>query len=402
MGALVVSGATVYAGGTFAMAGGQSRAGLAAIDAATGAVTSWNANLTRSDPFQPEVRTLALGGTTLYVGGSFSSILGQNRGGLVAIDTATGGLTGWTPPSGLSADVLVARDAAVYIAGQFFGLVGGQPRNRLAALDATSGALLPWNPDANNTVTTLVVSGTTAYVGGAFTTVGGQGRLHLAAIDTTSGGVTPWNPQANSDVTALAAYGNVVYAGGGFSAAGVGLPTRNYLAALDATNGSATAWDPFPNGATTINTLLAVDGTIYVGGAFTVMGTLPQARFAAIAADPHVAAPSAVTSAARAISATGATLAGLVSTNGHATTAGFQLTTTSGDYRAARTIAATPSPIAGIGPVVISATVDLLAPRTTYYYRVAAANDLGTSYGGEQQFATLAYNIFLPDIRATP
>ncbi|GIW09481.1 MAG: hypothetical protein KatS3mg061_0538 [Dehalococcoidia bacterium] len=42
--ALAVSGSTVYVGGGFTSVGGQTRNRLAALDAATGNVTSWNPN----------------------------------------------------------------------------------------------------------------------------------------------------------------------------------------------------------------------------------------------------------------------------------------------------------------------------------------------------------------------
>ncbi len=91
--------------------------------------------------------------------------------------------------------------------------VGGQTRNRLAALDATSGAATAWNPNASSAVNALAVTGGVVYAGGLFTTVGGQPRSRLAALDASSGAATAWNPNANSLVNALAVAGGVVYAG---------------------------------------------------------------------------------------------------------------------------------------------------------------------------------------------
>jgi hypothetical protein len=64
-----VSGSTVYVGGAFTSIGGQVRGHIAAIDVATGTPNSWNPNA------DDDVDALALGGDgTLYAGGAFSSI----------------------------------------------------------------------------------------------------------------------------------------------------------------------------------------------------------------------------------------------------------------------------------------------------------------------------------------
>jgi len=56
-----------HAGGWFTGIGGTSQANLAAVDATTGAVTSWAPQL------DSEVMCMALSGATLYVGGRFST-----------------------------------------------------------------------------------------------------------------------------------------------------------------------------------------------------------------------------------------------------------------------------------------------------------------------------------------
>lgn len=63
-----------------------------------------------------------------------------------------------------------------------FSTIGGQPRARLAALDATTGLATAWDPGSNNPVLALAVSGSTVYAGGAFTTIGGKVRQGLAVF----------------------------------------------------------------------------------------------------------------------------------------------------------------------------------------------------------------------------
>ena len=63
-----VSGSTVYAGGYGARIGGQPRNGIAALDATTGAASAWNPN---AQPADSGVGAIAVSGSTVYAGGKF-------------------------------------------------------------------------------------------------------------------------------------------------------------------------------------------------------------------------------------------------------------------------------------------------------------------------------------------
>jgi hypothetical protein len=69
--ALAVAGDTVYAGGSFTTVGGQARNNLAALDATTGAATAWNPNVVGGvGPFGFSwVGALAVAGDTVYAAG---------------------------------------------------------------------------------------------------------------------------------------------------------------------------------------------------------------------------------------------------------------------------------------------------------------------------------------------
>ena len=69
-----MAGTKVYAGGIFSFIGGQTRFGLAEIDAASGAVTAWNASLNVN-----HVGALVVDGSTLFIGGGFTQVGGQPR-----------------------------------------------------------------------------------------------------------------------------------------------------------------------------------------------------------------------------------------------------------------------------------------------------------------------------------
>jgi filamentous hemagglutinin family protein len=98
--------------------------------------------------------------------------------------------------------------------------------------------------------------------------------------------------------------------------------------------------------------------------------------------------PIVTTNAASAVTATGATLNGTVSSNGATTTVTFQygLTTAYGS-----TATAAQSPLAsGASGVSVSAAVGGLTCNTLYHFRVVGANTNGTTNGADATFTTAA------------
>ena len=272
--ALAVSGSTVYVGGWFTTIGGQTRNRIAALDATTGAATAWNPNA------NSYLNVLAVSGNVVYVGGAFDSIGGRARNHIAALDATTGIATAWKPDAnGIVSDLAVS--GSVVYAGGSFGTIGAQARNYIAALDATTGAPTDWDPNPSASVRCLAVSGSTVYVGGDFGSIGGQARNYIAALDATTGTATAWNPNASGPVNVLAVSGSTVYAGGSFT--GIGGQTRNCIAALDATTGAATAWNPNANGSNgSVGDLAVSGGTLYAGGAFWSIGGQARSYIAAL------------------------------------------------------------------------------------------------------------------------
>jgi len=213
--ALAVSGSTIYAGGTFQNIGAvtpQPRPYLAALDASTGAALLWNPSPDDS------VDALVVSGSTVYAGGTFANVDGHSHSRLVAID-ASGAPASWdagvSGTFGPAVDALAVSGSTVYAGGSFTS-IGGQSRNDLAALDGTTGTATSWDPNANHTVNALAVFGSVVYAGGSFTSIGGQTRDYLAGLDV-SGNATGIDPEPNSDVDALAVAGNTLDVGGQFT-----------------------------------------------------------------------------------------------------------------------------------------------------------------------------------------
>ena len=249
----------------FTPIGGQTRNRIAALDASTGLATTWNPNASNA------VNTIAINGSTVYVGGNFTSIGGQTRNRIAALDASTGLATAWNPNASNTVTTIAINGSTVYAGGTFTS-IGGQTRNRIAALDAATGLATAWDPNAGSTVTVIAINGSTIYAGGNFSSIGGQTRNLIAALDASTGLATAWNPNAGNTVNTIAINGSTVYAGGSFTS--IGGQTRNRIAALDASTGLATAWDP--NAANTVSTIAVNGSSLFVGGSFGTIAGGPR------------------------------------------------------------------------------------------------------------------------------
>jgi trimeric autotransporter adhesin len=244
------------------------------------------------------VTALLLHGPTLYVGGNFLNVNGEERWRLAAVDGVTGKLTSWNPRLGSAnlVEALACSGMVIYVGG-VFELVNatiipgtglrGEGRRSLAAVDTGTGLATPWNPNIpNGEVMTLGIAGSVVYAGGSFDQVGVVGqdviRLDLAAFDQGSGVATPWNPTVRGIdgdvVSALNLSENIVYVGGRFRQIG-GQP-RDNLAALDVVSGLATNWN-FPTN-DTVSTFFDDGERLYIGGLFTTIGGQSRGRLAAV------------------------------------------------------------------------------------------------------------------------
>ncbi len=270
---------TVYIAGGFWTIGGMMRRSLAAVDIATGTVTSWNPGADAGG-----VQCIALAGNTLYAGGYFYNAGGAQRKGLAAISTVTSKATAWDPnPSANAIQDIKVNGNTIYVCGAFSS-IGGQARANIAAIDAATGLATNWNPMADDHVFAMELSGNSIFASGRFASIGGQKRPYIACLDAKTGMATSWSASVNHWVSAMAINAGTIYLGGSFSSAG-GV-WRSCLAAIDTATGKPTAWDPnvsTPNGMSSgISALVQNGNTIYVGGNFSFVGGKPRYNLAAV------------------------------------------------------------------------------------------------------------------------
>ena len=268
--ALVLSGDTLYAGGSFQQIDDQPRDCIAALDATTGKATAWNPGA------NGDVYALALSGHTVYVGGRFTQIGGKARTRIAALAAAGGAATAWDPGADNNVNALAIRGNEVYAGGDFT-TIAGQPRDRVAAFKLADGGLTAWDPGADGGVRALAVGDDTVYAGGDFSVIGGEDRNRIAALDADDGAADPaWDPGADDSVHALAVSGNRVYAGGKFTT--IGGQDRTSIAALDAASGEVIDWNPGADGS--VGSLAVSGDMLHVGGEFSLIAGQPRGGYA--------------------------------------------------------------------------------------------------------------------------
>jgi hypothetical protein len=278
--AIAVSGSTVFLGGSFTKVGGKGHQRLAAVDATTGAPIA-----TFKPTIDAEVLTLSLSGSDVYAGGMFTTINGATHDYIAALNTSTGALdpafTGQADAGVLASTI---EGGKLVIGGNFANVDGGS-QNHIAALNPTTGATLPWGTHTPYDVVALASDSAGVYVAGAGT--GGN----FAAFNPSTGSMT-WQGGTNGNVQAITVFNGEVYAGGHYTdycgpQGGQHTCTnpipRSKILAVDETTGTLQSWAPSVNSALGVFALDGGAGFLELGGDFTKVAGTAQQGFAAFA-----------------------------------------------------------------------------------------------------------------------
>jgi hypothetical protein len=189
------------------------------------------------------VDAVEISGNAVYVGGIFTHAVREaqtaNRANLMAVELATGNLLPFVADTNGSVNAIASDGTSLYIGGTFT-TVNGVPRSRLAKINLATSAVDPdFNPNVGNIVHDMVVVGGRLFLVGEFNSVNGVERRRAAAVNTTTGGVDMgFDPSVDGKVQAIAASpdGSVIYLGGNFTE--VGTTSRQNLAKVNASTGA--------------------------------------------------------------------------------------------------------------------------------------------------------------------
>ena len=230
---LALAGRTLYGGGYR----------VEALDAATGA-QRWLAHVNGRQGVSPSQQTRAPStwaatsqGSTTRHALRWLRLIRAPAGYLLRPPTLRGG------PPGVTVQALALAGRRLYVGASPLTSIGGQKRRGLAALDARSGRLTPWIPATADgyrpgsgvgDVETILVTH------GQVLTAGHDG---FGVTDARSGEIKPWMYDLHGVGYRFAAFDNTVYLAGGcrnsFDSV-AGLP-RNNLAAINLRTGKFAA-----------------------------------------------------------------------------------------------------------------------------------------------------------------
>ncbi len=335
-GAFAAAGGGWYVWGDFKYVGGLRRDQLVRLTA-NGAVHPWDARINGG------LQQIALSGNVLYLTGCFSSVLGQPRSYVAAIDLATGlllpfsveffydhgsyacgqpqwlqvmagkvhiyggyeyingtlasqvwldGMTGSIIPDPFTVNGLIHRivehNGLAYVLGTFTS-INGEPRDELAIVDPFTGALQPVTfTVSGGVVKDLRPDGDLLYLIGTFSSVNGELRPRVAQIDLLTAQVTPWSPQtAAGSVSALELANDVVYISGSFST--VSGEQRYGMAAVDPVSAQLLQWQ---HQRSTPGSLLGTNGSQLFAGVSGISVQVQSGSRRIVALDVTTAHPT--------------------------------------------------------------------------------------------------------------
>ena len=224
-----------------ALAGVVVAAALAAtaVPASADAGTLFSPNATDGWGQDGTAWAVAITGSTVYVGGSFTHAVhnaqAELRTNLMAV-TTNGDLLPFAATTDAAVRAIATMPDGSFFIGGDFTMVNNTPRSHLAKFDA-AGNLTSFSVAVPKTVRDLLVIGDKLYLAGDFGKIGPDVRKYAAAVDAGSGALDPtFTPTFSGKTYALAYNGTTLYVGGNFVT--VNSSPRSYLAGLNAVNGS--------------------------------------------------------------------------------------------------------------------------------------------------------------------
>jgi hypothetical protein len=257
---IAVSGTTVYIGGDFTDLGGNPDIDyIARWDG-----TNWSPLLSGTAGLTSTVHAIVLSGTEVIAGGAFQNAGGNSNANYLARWNGTqwtGFISGTTGGISNTVFTLALSGTHVYAGGAFIGAGSNPNADYIAYWDGGWRNLGTSPNNLNGNVYTIVFSGTHVYAGGAFANFSRIAYWNGSNWTALGGGLTTGN------VYAITIVGNNVYAGGDFT-----VGTIDRIARFDG------SWNPLGGGVSagsTVSATLLLGNKILVGGTFNTAGGNP-------------------------------------------------------------------------------------------------------------------------------
>lgn len=285
--AIAMIGDNIYAAGSFLNASGDADADNIAMFNATAVTPAW-------EPLDVGlgsgvVHALAVHNNTLYAGGEFVNVDGDNTIDYVAKWNGSS----WSSVGSLGGDgalnhavrALAVKNGTLYAAGDFTDADGDPEADYVAKFNGTdwvqlggSGGLGALNRPAYS----LLVDGPDIVVGGDFDDADNVAdTAHIAKWGGGAWSALGPNSDLGDDVLALASDGSNIYAGGRFTDAG-GDPDGDRIAMWD-----GSAWAALPDAGgnapfgNTVHAVAVWDSNLFAGGEFVNGAAISQADYLA-------------------------------------------------------------------------------------------------------------------------
>ncbi len=232
-----------FIGGEFTQIGGISGFQNLAYVNADGVPANWKPQV--NGPVRSLFHVSFGSNLTLFVGGSFTSIMGTARNNLAAINLesvtnvyefANASLLSWDPsPNGEVLAISANGSNNLMAFGGKFTSFMGQSRSYFSYIN-TSYALMNQSISPNNFVRSITYGGVNVFfLGGDFTSVNGSSRGYGAGYQFSSNNLIAWNPQANGPIHTIYCYSSCLLGGEFSQLAGTNRPG---LALVDESSGT--------------------------------------------------------------------------------------------------------------------------------------------------------------------
>ncbi|WP_338673502.1 LamG-like jellyroll fold domain-containing protein [Streptomyces sp. SCSIO 30461] len=376
---------TLYAGGYFGSVNNVPVSSLAAIDIAS---------CTPKASFRPSVpatvRALAVTGDTVYLGGDFTSVGGAEHERYAAVDATSGAVKPFQADVDEPGRALaVTPDGKNVILGGDFFTVNGASSHALAVVDATTGANVRTYPgfiESRSVVKALDTDATGFYTGNEGTGGGvfdGRIALDLSTMNQR------WRDTCLGATQAVESYEGVLYsASHAHDCASVGeFPDgrRRHLLAEPTTGTNKLGWFPDTNdglGEGIGPRAMVVSHTsdnkyMWVGGEFTTVNGAAAQGLTRFASSPDTGAPTVPSVSGEAVSPTEARVRWRSS---------YDLDDSKLTYKVYRNNGSTPVYTVDGDSVEwsrpqLSYTDKNVTPGSTYTYRVTATDAAGNASG---------------------